>query len=117
MNKLFAMLVSLFSAHDSPIKQAYTQLQKNQAVFVDVREEDEIKGGMIKGASWFPLSKITSTDDWTDEFMKVTQGKKIYLYCRSGNRSGKVLQMLKEKGIESINIGGFEDLKKQLPTK
>jgi rhodanese-related sulfurtransferase len=95
---------------------AYKMLNEGKAVIVDVREEDEIKLGMIEKALWFPLSKVNNDKNWKEQFQKLTQGKQIFLYCRSGNRSGKVKNILKENNIESENIGGFESLKNQLPT-
>lgn len=119
MKKIILSLLALFStasmAATSP-KDAYSMLKSGKAIFVDVREADEIKEGMIDKAMWLPLSKINANNDWEKEFKNTAKDKKIFLYCRSGNRSGKVQAILKEKGIESENIGGYESLKTELPT-
>ena len=119
MNKLITLIMSLFtltaiSATDP--KTAYSMVQDNKAVIIDVREEDEIKSGMIKDAIWFPMSKVLNDKDWKEDFNKIVDRKKIFLHCRTGRRSEKVMKTLKKNGIESENIGGYEDLKKILPT-
>lgn len=117
MKKLVTLLLSLFTlnafAATDP-KTAYSMVQKNEAVIIDVREEDEVKAGMIKDAKWFPLSKVTGDKNWKEDFVKLTQGKKIFLHCRSGARSGKVMDILKQNGIESENLGGYEKIKQEL---
>ena len=97
-------------------KEAYSLVQSGKAVFIVVREEDEIISGMIEEASWIPLSKIQADESWKEELLKTSKDKKIFLYCRSGNCSGKAQSILKEKGIPSVNIGGYESLKTILPT-
>ncbi len=82
---------------------------------VDVREENEIQEGMIEKAMWLPMTKINANEDWQKEFLQASKDKKIFLYCRSGSRSGKFQALLKEKGIASENLGGFEQLKTDLP--
>ncbi len=91
--------------------------QEGKAVIVDVREEIEIAEGMLKGAKWYPLSKIKKEKNWYKDFKEMSKEKKIYLYCRSGGRAGKVESMLKEKGIEAKNIGGFMTLQNEVPTQ
>lgn len=120
MNKILMLLLSLlsFSVMASPDpKEAYSLFKEGKAVIIDVREADELKPGMIDGADWFPLSKFQTDKKWKEDFAKLTQGKTIFLYCRTGNRSGKVQTLLKDNGIESENIGGFETLKNILPVK
>ena len=111
---VLALLTSSLLATTSP-SEAFAIAQAGQAVFVDVREADELKSGMIQGARWFPLSRIQKGENWQRDFKAITSGKKIFLYCRSGNRSGQVQEILKGAGIESQNLGGYEDLRVLLP--
>lgn len=120
MKKLFSILLSLlaFNAYaGTDPKTAFEMSQKDEAVIIDVREKDELKSGMVKDAKWFPLSKVQTDKNWKEDFQKISGGKKIFLYCRTGNRSGKVMDILKANNIESENIGGFETLKNELPIK
>jgi phage shock protein E len=97
-------------------KEAFELTKSGKAVIVDVREENEIKEGMIKHAIWFPLSKFESDSKWKNEFLALTNDKKIYLYCRTGKRSEKVRTILRDKKIPSENIGGYLELKDVLPS-
>lgn len=119
MKKLIALILSLFAftsiAGVDP-KDAYQQMLENKAVIIDVREKDELPPGMVKGAKWFPLSKFKDDEYWKEDFKKLADGKTIYLYCRSGRRSGMALDILKKNEISSQNLGGYEQLKTILPT-
>lgn len=97
---------------EANVLTSYQELAQGKAIFIDVREEDEIKEGMIKDAMWYPLSKIQSNPN---EFLKKVKeiNKTTYLYCRSGNRSGKVKDILEKNDIKSINLGGYESLIKE----
>lgn len=118
MKRIFALILSMLSIaaiSGTDPKLAYSMVQKNEAVIIDVREEDELKAGMIKDAKWFPLSKVMNDKNWKEDFGRLTKGKKIFLHCRSGARSEKVMNILKKNGIHSENIGGYEKLKIELP--
>ncbi len=97
-------------------QDAYSMLKNNQAIFIDVREADEVKDGMIEKATWMALSKLKADNAWEKELRVSSKGKKIFLYCRSGKRSEVAREILKQKGIEAENIGGYETLKTELPT-
>lgn len=119
MKIFLASILTLFlttvSAATSPIT-AFNLIKEGKAVMVDVREKEEIEQGMIERAVWFPKSKITSDDKWLEEFTELTDDKEIFLYCRSGRRSEEVRKILKSNGIESVNLGGYNDLQHILPT-
>ncbi len=84
-------------------------LMKNDfAVVLDVREESEVKEGMIQGAQWMAKSKIdANAPEWKAFLDKHPKDKEIILYCRSGHRSGIVADALAEKGYKVSNLGGF----------
>jgi rhodanese-related sulfurtransferase len=119
MKRLFAIIMILFSVEILAVtpKEAYSLAQVGKAVLIDVREQDEIKEGMVQGARWFPLSKIKSDQNWEEDFIKMIEGKKVFLYCRSGSRSSQVQTMLKKQGINAENIGGMLTLKDELPIR
>jgi phage shock protein E len=117
-NYIFILIVSFFAFNifiknnaEADAKQSYESYVSGKAIIIDVREEDEVKDGMIKGAKWIPLSKITNNlNQEIANIKKIADNKEIFLYCRSGNRSGKVQAILKEAGIKSVNLGGYSDL-------
>lgn len=120
MKTLFALLLTLFTLSALPAtdpKAAYLMTQNGEAVIIDVREVDEIKLGMIKDAKWFPLSQVLEDKNWKEVFLKITADNKIFLHCKTGKRAERVMNILKENGISSENIGGYESLKKILPIK
>ena len=65
---------------------------------IDIRTPEEYSDGYIKGAI-----NINFFDrDFMDQMSKLNKEKEIYIYCRSGNRSGKAAARLKEQGFTKI---------------
>ena len=83
-----------------------TSIWSNDAIWIDVRTADEYKQGHVPGAIHIPYEEIAV------RIGEVThdKGALIYLYCRSGRRSGIALEALSEAGFtNAVNIGGLED--------
>jgi rhodanese-related sulfurtransferase len=99
--------------------QAYEQLLAGKAVFLDIREKDEVASGMIKGAQWLPLSTLKGDPTTTMRKLKdLMKEKELYVYCRSGRRADSFLTEVKSHGIKGLNLGGYEDLVTQgLPSQ
>jgi rhodanese-related sulfurtransferase len=123
---LFPLLLALLvyqtffrNVAEAEAKPAYDLLLAGKAVFIDVREESEVKEGMIKGALWIPLSKIEENKSAEVEKIKnLGKNKQVFLYCRSGNRSGKVKSYLQDAGQLSVNLGGYSSLvDEKIPTQ
>ena len=73
---------------------------------VDVRETGEFAGGHYEGAINIPLGIIPLR---LYEF-KAMNGP-IVVYCRSGNRSGMAMNLLKQAGLSEVyNGGGLQDM-------
>lgn len=87
-------------------------LLKNKKVqLLDVRTPAEISEGVIKTAFFV---NYFDPDFYNKAVKKLDKSKPVYLYCRSGNRSGKASRMLKEKGFEVYNVlGGYNKWKKE----
>lgn len=73
----------------------------DNAVLLDVRTSEEYNEGHIKNSENIPLSKI---ENYTTDKQKT-----IYVYCRSGARSGNAARILASKGYNVINAGGIID--------
>ena len=80
-------------------------LKTNPGTLVDVRTADEFKGGYIPGA--INIDYYSST--FKDEMAKLDKTKPVYVYCRSGNRSGKAMLVLQDLGFKEVYnlIGGY----------
>lgn len=71
------------------------------AQLIDVREADEYAEVHAAGATLIPLSEFAGRVGELDT------DRDIYLICRSGNRSGKACEFLRDNhGIEAINVEG-----------
>lgn len=91
--------------------KAYDELKAGNAIFLDIREKDEIKTGIIKGASWLPLSNLNSNPIETIQKLKnLLKDKGLYIYCRSGKRAEAFIGQIKDHGIKGKNLGGYDDL-------
>ncbi len=104
---------------EADAKSSYDSYLAGKALFIDVREEGEVRDGMIKGALWFPLSKIEQNKKAEiSRLQDASSGKEIFIYCKSGNRANKVKEYLVEAGSKSLNMGGFSSLvNDSLPTQ
>ncbi len=79
---------------------------------IDVRTEAEWDTGHLEGAlhiEWQDILKLSPNTPKDEE---------IYLYCRSGNRSGKATKILLDAGyINAQNAGSILEASKLLDTK
>ncbi|MEE8813840.1 MAG: rhodanese-like domain-containing protein [Lactobacillus delbrueckii] len=94
--------MSLFQAND--INAGVEEYQKTpRAKLIDVREEDEYAAGHIPASINIPLSKIESAQGEITDL-----DTPLFVYCRSGNRSGQAVAWLKQAGYRKVqNIGGI----------
>ncbi len=84
-------VVELISPKDLNAKLGDIQL-------IDIRTPREYTGGYIKGAI-----NINFFDrNFNDRMAKLNKDKELYIYCRSGNRTGKAAKRLKDQGFTKI---------------
>lgn len=75
------------------------------ALIVDVRTPQEFADDHLNNAVNYPLSELEQ------HFAGVNKDAQIVLYCRSGNRSGKAYNWLKEQGFTNLhNAGGLVEM-------
>ncbi|AUC85395.1 rhodanese-like domain-containing protein [Polaribacter sp. ALD11] len=92
-------------------KELKVLLEKENIQLMDVRSPKEIEEGTIKTALF---ANYFDTDFQEKASELIDKSKPVYLYCRSGNRSGKASVILKEKGFKVVNIlGGYNQWKKE----
>lgn len=84
---------------------------------IDVRTPKEFAEGHLKGARMINFYD----KDFLDQMSKLDKKKELYIYCRSGNRSGQAAEKLKnigftkvydlQGGIKKWNAKGLETVK------
>ena len=88
---------------------AYAAIQTdidNGALLVDVRTPEEFSAGHIEGAVNVPVEEIQ------DGTMPTTDKEtKLYVYCRSGNRSAQAKTTLEAAGYTTVeDLGGMDEV-------
>lgn len=81
-------------------------LSADQEVWIDVRSAEEYASGHVEQAINIPYDVIGADI----AALGLAKDQPIYLYCRSGRRSGIALETLQAQGYSQVsNIGSFED--------
>lgn len=81
------------------VNEAVLLMNKDDTVIVDVREDKEIKGGIIKGARHVTLGQLNERMGQLGNNKQVP----VLVYCRSGTRSGAACQMITKAGFENVS--------------
>ena len=82
------------------------------AVFIDVREDEEWQAGHIKEARHYPLSKmLTDPDKIPRELNDLTKERALILYCQKGIRSLHAADLMASKGFANLFSmrGGYSE--------
>jgi rhodanese-related sulfurtransferase len=103
--------LSFFGCSNTPkennitVAEFYELLQNEAIIVLDVRAPEEISQGKI-------MSNALETNFHDDNFIndvtsKISKDQTVYVYCRSGNRSGKTVARLRDLGYgNTYNIEG-----------
>ncbi|KAF2956924.1 rhodanese-like domain-containing protein [Marinitoga sp. 38H-ov] len=84
-------------------KEAYDLILKEDVIILDVRTPGEFNSGHIVNA----INIDYYNSSFKSELSKLDKNKTYIIYCRSGNRSGKTLDIMKELGFKNVyNISG-----------
>jgi len=117
--QLFIFLISTILSCKSPVKEPVveanetiqildktdfkTGIAKQDIQLLDVRTPKEYEEGHIGDAILIDFL----ADDFKDKVQSLDKNKPVYLYCRSGGRSGKASKLLEELGfIEIYDLKG-----------
>jgi rhodanese-related sulfurtransferase len=75
----------------------------DEVQLIDVREPDEWEAGRIEGARHIRLGEIG------DRLGEIDRSRPVVAVCRSGARSGKVVEALRARGYAAENlVGGMQ---------
>jgi len=79
------------------------QNQKGKVVLLDVRTAQEYEQGHIENAKNIDVLQ----NDFVQKIERLDKNTPVYVYCRSGHRSMKAAQILKEHGFTKVyNLAG-----------
>lgn len=98
--KMFAGTPSANSLSGKDFKAKYQETK--DAVLLDVRTRAEYSGGSIKGAKNIDFF----SSNFGSEIKKLDQNKTYFVFCASGNRSGKACKMMEDLGYTVYNLNG-----------
>ncbi len=80
---------------------------------IDVRTKLENRIECIKGSTLIPLDEISKMES-IKKLKEISLDKKLYIHCKSGERSKKAILLLKQYGISATNVnGGIEAWEKE----
>ncbi len=87
-------------------KEFYDVIQSKKVQLVDVRTPEEFNEGHLKGA----VNICVTCDGFNSKVSSLDKSKPVYVYCRSGHRSGNATKILSEMGYEEVHDmdGGIE---------
>jgi rhodanese-related sulfurtransferase len=114
-----AEVAGLASVDNLSPEEAAARIRENgpsgDLVLLDVRTPQEYRDGHIAGAV---LIDYTSSS-FKEELGRLDPGKTYLVYCRTGNRSGKAISLMKELRFRKVHhlSGGITKWKEEgLPT-
>jgi rhodanese-related sulfurtransferase len=116
LTKVFKLLAASFVAvfAVAGLTGCTTQepLDMNQyAAVIDVRTPEETSLGYLEGAQLFDIQNPT----FMDMLSSLDPAADYYIYCRSGNRAGQAIDVMKQAGFtgELVNGGSLENAANQ----
>lgn len=104
---LFVMRMVLVARAGATPAEAQAALEAGTAVLVDVREPSEWSSGVAQPATLLAFSDLRGGRKSWQPFLEKKRGKKFFLYCASGARSGSAATLLRREGVDAVNLGGF----------
>ena len=91
--------------------QAVQLINKEDALILDIREDNELAQGSIRGSKHFALSILKQR---VDELKQYTD-KPVIAYCKMGNRSSEACNILRQNDFTNVLSlkGGLEAWKNE----
>jgi thioredoxin 1 len=97
--------------HNVNAAEFYKLMNSVEGIVLDVRTIDEVNEGHIKDATNLDFY----ASDFTDKLNLIRKDVPIFVYCRSGGRSAKVVAEMKDLGFQKVYnlLGGFGSWKSE----
>jgi rhodanese-related sulfurtransferase len=87
---------------DVTVEQARQAIQERRGkadfVVLDVRTPEEFANGRLPGA----VNLDIQVPDFQSRLATLNRGKTYLVYCRTGNRSARAIQVMKRLGFQSV---------------
>ncbi|HSO65749.1 MAG TPA: ThiF family adenylyltransferase [Ornithinibacter sp.] len=88
-----------------------------RAVLLDVREAGERAVVALPGGAWVPVGEVRAGA----EVPGLAGDTRVYVYCKTGVRSGEAVDLLRSRGVDAVNVEGgilawVEQIEPHLPT-
>lgn len=84
------------------------KVEEVPGIVIDVRTPKEFSAGHLKLADH---NYDLLSGEFEQKLENLDKNKTYYLYCRTGNRSGKAAGIMKSNGFENVyNVGGYQRL-------
>ena len=77
-----------------------SKMEETPGFILDVRTQGEYDQGYIEGAQLIDVTEASFLENITGS--DIDKSTPIYLYCRSGSRSKKAMQILKSNGYTNL---------------
>ena len=117
MNKFLkffiASIVAVFAVSSlTACTEAETMNAADYAAVIDVRTVEEWNSGHLDGAVLIGIADA----DFRDQLSSLDPAADYYIYCRSGNRAGQAIDIMRDMGFtgELVNGGAVANASNQL---
>jgi phage shock protein E len=110
---VIASIVALFAVSSlTACAEAEPMNAADYAAVIDVRTVEEWNSGYLEGAVLIEIADA----DFRDEISKLDPSADYYIYCRSGNRAGQAIDIMRDMGFsgELVNGGAVANASNQL---
>lgn len=78
------------------------EVDGRRAVLLDVREEGERAIVALPGNAWLPVGELRAGA----AVPGVAPDARVYVYCKTGVRSGEAVDLLRARGVDAVDVEG-----------
>ena len=107
---LFVFCGNTQNVKNISVQEFKTLIASGKGIVLDVRSPQEVAKGQIENASVLNFYD----DDFESKLAFIQKDKPVYVYCKSGGRSGQAAQFLSSHGIDVINGGPWQNVDRHL---
>lgn len=112
MKFVVASLIAVFAVSSLTACATEPMNASDYAAVIDVRTVEEWNSGYLEGAVLIEVADA----DFRAELAELDPAADYYIYCRSGNRAGQAIDIMRDMGftVELVNGGSVANASNQL---